>query len=141
MGGIKNLWHIAIPVNNLQNSVEFYRDALGFKLLGCDEYSDKRQAFIEITDGGINLELFEPIKDREERLRRRPDHLAFEAQNIEELRALLSTRQIDSISEISIFESGMKYMGLKDPNGIPIEFFEGRHLYEEYLISRQSSGK
>jgi len=134
---ITNMWHVAIPVEDLQRSVNFYCKVLGFSLLGYDEYSSKKQAFVEVTKGGINLELFEPKTDKDSRLSRKPDHLAFEVHNMEEFYQNLKNQFIDS-SKVSVSEDGMKCMSLKDPDGMPIEFFEGRHLYEEYIRSRNS---
>ncbi len=126
------LWHVAIPVSNLERSVEFYTQHLGFRLLGYDEYASKKQAFVELGEGGVNLELFEPKVNVEQVLMSRPDHLAFEVEDMEQFRNHL-TKCNAKAPHFDTYDTGMKCLKLSDPDGIPIEIFQGRKIYETYL--------
>ena len=48
-----DIWHIAIPVDDLDKSTDFYCKQLGFKLIGYDEYPSKKQAFIVTKENGM----------------------------------------------------------------------------------------
>lgn len=134
-----SLWHVAIPVANLDESVSFYCHRLGFQLNGFDEYPDKKQAFIAVGDEGFNLELFEPkIKDREI-LGRKPDHLAFEVENLRSFRERLIQPGFSQLPEIEEFENGILHFKLSDPDGLTVQFFEGRRIYDEFLLSRRGA--
>lgn len=125
-----DIWHIAIPVSDMAHSIQFYK-SLGFVLIGTDEGSSKRQAFLATKVGGFSIELFEPLKPSAEF--KTPDHLAFECQNIENFRnSLLSHTSLD-VPKIEEFDNGVKCLNLKDPDGVTLQFFEGRAIYENSI--------
>jgi len=126
-----DIWHVAIPVNDLNRSVKFYCDTLGFVLIGFDEYPSKKQAFIAVRKGAFTIELFEP-KPRQKNPKY-PDHLAFECPNLNEYREKLLRNNLTDIPQIEIFDNGVQYLGLQDPDGITLEFFQGRHIYEQSI--------
>ena len=126
-----DIWHIAIPVKNLEKSVEFYT-SLGFTLTGRDEFAAKKQAFVATKPGGFNIELFEPKNST--KTPQRPDHLAFECTNISSFRKTLSPENAAHlITDIEEFDNGVKYFEIKDPDGVSVQFFEGRKIYENSI--------
>lgn len=128
-----DIWHVAIPVKNLDKSVTFYHKILGLKLIGYDEYPSKKQAFVATKEGGFTIELFEPKGTAASKPFHQPDHLAFECKDINQFRENLLRNGFTSVPEIETFDNGVKYIGLEDPNGVNIEFFEGRSIYEKSI--------
>ena len=126
-----DIWHVAIPVRQLSSSVQFYCDQLGFTLFGLDEQSSKKQAFIQSGKSEFTIELFEP-KDPAYSPQR-PDHLAFECENIVQYRDWLLKNGLPDIPEILEFDNGVKYLPLRDPDGVALEFFQGRKIYEDSI--------
>ncbi len=124
-----DIWHIAIPVADLDASVKFYT-SLGLSLVGTDEYPSKKQAFVATRPGGFNIELFQPKTNGSDR--RLPDHLAFDCDDLSAFRDSISAK-FEGLPSIEEFDNGVKYLGLKDPDGVSIEFFEGRKIYEQSI--------
>jgi len=133
-----DIWHVAIPVADLSRTFDFYCSRLGFKLVGRDEYPSKRQLFVAVREGGFTIEFFEPKGVSMAPGAGRPDHLAFECADLESIRARILKAGM-AVPEIEIFDNGVKFFGLRDPEGLRLEFFEGRHLYEKQ-ISTPSPG-
>lgn len=125
------IWHIAIPVSDLERSVSYYR-SLGFDLAGRDEYPTMKQAFVSLGRGGFTLELFVPLGDEAIKPRHLPDHLAFECQNIENYRKTVIASGF-IVPEIETFPGGMKHFELRDPDGVKLDFFQGRVGYDTFL--------
>ena len=129
------IWHIAIPVRDLEQSERFYRDHLGFQLVGRDEYPTMSQAFVSVGNGGFTLELFVPLGEERDKPRRYPDHVAFEADDLQTYRHSIIASGL-SVPEIQVFPGGLKHFALDDPDGVRLDFFEGRRGYEEYISNR-----
>ena len=132
-----DIWHVAFPVSDLDRSVAFYCDCLGFEMVGRDEYPEMRQAFVSLGRRGFTIELFVPLGDEAAKPRRVPDHLAFEAADLENYRQSLIAAGL-SVPSIETFEGGMKHFALNDPDGLRLDFFKGRDGYETF-ISAQSN--
>ena len=127
-----DIWHVAHPVADLDRSVAFYCDFLGFELVGHDEYPTVRQAFVSLGKGGFTIELFVPLGDEATKLRRQADHLAFEAIDLLAYRRRLIATGLP-VPEIEVFEGGMKHFALDDPDGLRLDFFQGRDGYETFI--------
>ena len=128
------LWHVAIPVSDLERSVEFWCGRLQFALLGRAQYEDKRQAFVGTRPDGFVVELFEPLGEAAERQPKRPDHLAFECADIEAFRAA-----IGASDPVRTFENGVKFLRVADPDGVELEFFQGRAIFERAAAQAATS--
>jgi catechol 2,3-dioxygenase-like lactoylglutathione lyase family enzyme len=64
--GRGRLFHLGLGVADLDASVEFYRDQLGFKVIRYQEFGDVAStAFIWTGDGEPIIELMQAKKDRE----------------------------------------------------------------------------
>src|SRR5579863_7914394 len=129
------IWHIAMPVSDLERSVSFYR-SLGFELAGRDEYSTMKQAFVALGKGGFTLELFVPLGEDAVKPRHLPDHLAFECQNIENYRKKVIASGV-SVPEIETFPGGMKHFELHDPDAVKLDFFQGRVGYDNFISANK----
>jgi catechol 2,3-dioxygenase-like lactoylglutathione lyase family enzyme len=129
-----SLWHIAVPVDDLERSVDFY-SRLGFAMVGRDEHPTMRQAFVSLGRGGFTIELFVPQGEQAGAPRLRPDHLAFECSNIESYRSEVLSSGL-AASAVETFPGGMKHFELRDPDNTKLDFFQGRAEYEAYIASR-----
>jgi catechol 2,3-dioxygenase-like lactoylglutathione lyase family enzyme len=132
VAGAIEIWHIAIPVADLERSVSFYCQNLGFDLAGRDQYPAMKQAFVSLGKGGFTLELFVPLGEAALDPRRHPDHLAFECGNIEDYREKVIATGL-RVSEIETFPGGMKHFELRDPDGVKLDFFQGRVGYDTFI--------
>jgi lactoylglutathione lyase len=131
-----SIWHIAIPVNDLDRSVAFYCTMLGFEMVGRDEYPTMRQAFVSLGRGGFTIELFVPLGEEAIKPRLRPDHVAFECADIDNYRQKIAASGL-SVPNIETFPGGMKHFELRDPDNTKLDFFEGRAGYDAFLASRE----
>ena len=127
-----DIWHLAIPVADLERSVSFYCQNLGFELAGRDHYPTMKQAFVSLGKGGFTLELFVPLGEEADKPRRLPDHLAFECSNIEDYRERVVSTGL-RVPEIATFAGGMKHFELCDPDGVKLDFFQGRVGYDTFI--------
>lgn len=130
------IWHIAIPVSDLERSVSFYCQSLGFELAGRDEYPTMKQAFVSLGKGGFTLELFVALGEEAVKPQNRPDHLAFECRNIANYRETVIASGF-SVPEIETFPGGMKHFELRDPDGVKLDFFQGRVGYDAFLSANK----
>ncbi|MFI5986317.1 VOC family protein [Streptomyces sp. NPDC051555] len=78
--------HIGLNVTDLDRSLGFYRDALGFELLGEGKEADRRYAFLG-QDGALVLTLWEQASGPFAPAAAGLHHLALSADTIEEVRA------------------------------------------------------
>lgn len=126
------IWHVAHPVTDLDRSVAFYCDHLGFDLVGRDAYPTMRQAFVALGQRGFTIELFVPLGEEADKPRRAPDHLAFEAIDLVAYREGVIAAGLP-VPPIEVFEGGMKHFALEDPDGLRLDFFQGRDGYESFI--------
>jgi catechol 2,3-dioxygenase-like lactoylglutathione lyase family enzyme len=129
-----DIWHVARPVADLDRSVAFYCGYLGFELVGLDEYPTMRQAFVSLGKRGFTIELFVPLGEEADKPRRTPDHLAFEAVDLDTYRESVIAAGLP-VPPVETFEGGMKHFALNDPDGLRLDFFQGRDGYETLISS------
>lgn len=126
---LKKIHHIAIICSNYKRSKEFYVDLLGLKPVQ-EIYREERDSYkLDLEVNGLyQIELFSFSNPPE-----RPSypeaaglrHLAFEVENIEEAVHYLRKNQIE-VQEIQVDQwTGKKYTFFPDPDGLPIELYEG----------------
>ena len=145
--------HTGITVSNLDRSLAFYRDVLGFAVKGqiqCegDIYQTitgvpsaaMRIAYVEAP--GHTLELLEytsPV-DKEPVKSRPCDpgamHIAFRVKNIDDLVASVRQAGVEpTTTPVPAFPEGHRSFGLKavyarDPDGVVIEFTEDSRIHD-----------
>lgn len=132
MGAEFDIWHMAIPVSDLAKSEDFYVRLLGFKLVGREELPNRKQLLLCVKDGGFTLLLFQILKDSL-RLPHQPEHLAFECEYIEKLRARLVAAGLTYLPRVETLPNGARRFALSDPDGLQLQFFQGRSVIESGL--------
>jgi glyoxylase I family protein len=118
--------HIAITVKDLQQSISFYSETFGFKLLSQFEKGNAKFAYLELKDFQIELWEFAPVTESSNLesldiigIR----HLAFAVENIDE--AVSNARKHNVIfSEPQLGTAGKRYSLGIDCNGIALELLE-----------------
>ena len=129
-----DVWHLGLPVKNLERSVEFYVDVLGFELLGFSESDRYRFAFARVPGGSFTIEFLEYRKDTDALCSKRPDHLAFEVPNLAGYRErLLKGGFFNELPEIADAGAGLRKFSVTDPDGVPVQFYLGRAGYDRSI--------
>jgi lactoylglutathione lyase len=77
--------HLGLNVTDLDRSVAFYRDVLGFGLIAEGKEDDRRYAFLG-ADGHLVLTLWQQAQQPYDSERAGLHHLALEADSIEQVR-------------------------------------------------------
>lgn len=131
---IKKIDHIGVVVNNLEEVVALYRDALGLPLTRIEENVDQgvRIAFLPVGDSEV--EILEPIDKTcggvAACLEKRGEcmhHLCFEVEDIEgSLKALEAQgiRLIDQEPKVGAHGQKMAFLHPKSTHGVLIELYE-----------------
>ena len=129
-----DVWHLGLPVKNLERSVEFYVDGLGFELLGFDESERYRIAFARVPGGAFTLEFLEYRETPDAQAAKRPDHLAFEVPNLSGYRErLLKGGFFKDLPVIADAGVGLRKFTVTDPDGVPVQFYLGRAGYDRSI--------
>jgi len=121
--------HVAITVNNLEESVNFYTQVLGFKIAKKFERKDMGgyATFVKLDDFQIELWQFQDMKENSNPLNdikvRGLRHIAFEVDNLKETIFKLANKGLE-FSEPKFGASGHNYSFTTDPNGVALEFYE-----------------
>ncbi len=133
---IKTIDHIGIMTNDLQQSVEFYTDVLGFSVSRKIEMAEAglSAVFVEKDDSKIEL-----MKCRGKNVPRRSevaklrigmssipinDHITFSVDDIEATVTQIKEKGVVFNLEPVQLEGGMKLASFKDPGGVLIELVE-----------------
>lgn len=126
---INKVHHIAIICSDYEVSKAFYTTVLGFSIIR-EVYRKERDSWK--LDLGLNgdylIELFS-FPNPPSRVSR-PEarglrHLAFEVNNIEDAVGWLNENKV-VVEPVRIDEfTGKKFTFIADPDGLPIEFYEG----------------
>ena len=125
-----DVWHIGIPVQNLEDSVKFYVTGLGFEFLG---YYEKTMAFVRPPGQSFTIEFMEFKKDAEG-FDKKPHHIAFECENVEQFRDNLIERGfVKEVQEIVPSNNGMRLFAVTDPDGIKVQFYQGKARFEKAI--------
>jgi glyoxylase I family protein len=123
---ISQIHHIAIIVSDIDASCLFYEHLLGFQVENRLYREDRNSWKIDLSRGGIRLELFTfpnaPIRPSyPEAIGLR--HIAFAVQDIQAMHAHCT--QNTSTENIRLDEhTGKLFFFFADPDGLPIEIYE-----------------
>jgi lactoylglutathione lyase len=119
--------HTSIFVNDMDESIAFYTQKLGLKLLDKQHYEGNADMAFVGRDWNAYIELVYDLEDHEPyRLGNRYEHLALEVDGdlpglIEKLRA----EGVKVVKGPKKSPSGTRWIAfVEDPNGIPVELLE-----------------
>jgi methylmalonyl-CoA/ethylmalonyl-CoA epimerase len=130
---IKKIDHIAIVVPNIDEALEFWRDALGLELSHIEEVEVQESLVAFLPSGESEVELVEPTTDTSGIARyltkRGPGmhHICFEVDDIEETLAQLKEKGVQLINEQPIVGTGGKKIAFIHPKGaggVLVELYE-----------------
>lgn len=125
---LNKVHHIAVICSDYERSLDFYTNILGLRILS-ENYRKERQSYK--TDLALGeeyvIELFS-FPDPPRRLTH-PEaaglrHLAFEVDNIDEAVDELEAKGVAHEEIYTDEYSGRRFVFFKDPDGLPIEFYE-----------------
>lgn len=132
MGKIKKINHIAIVVEDIEDSLKFWHDILGISLDHIEEVPSQKANVAFLPLGDTEIELVQPtttdsgtakfLETRGQGLH----HLCFEVDNIEESLQQLKEKGIKLINEQPIELPGRKmaFIHPKSSTGVLIELYE-----------------
>ena len=136
--GFRDFQHVAVTVSDIQRSLAFYRDLLGFPFLGRLHFGGESGMVIDFLDIGNNalLEIFSftnaPAKpadfvydDRQLGLR----HMAFRVDNVDAVAARVRQAGVEFTLEPLDAVGGVRIAFFKDPDGTLVEIVQGELDY------------
>jgi len=122
--------HTSIFVNDMDESIAFYRDALGLKLLdGPFHYPGNADMAFVGHDWNAYVELVYDLEEHQPyHIGNRYEHLAIEADgDLGEYVAKLRERGVKILKDVYRSPGGTRAIAfVEDPNGIPVELLEPR---------------
>jgi glyoxylase I family protein len=126
---LKRVHHVAIICSDYTLSKYFYTEILGLKVLQ-EVYRTERDSYkLDLAvNGEYQIELFS-FPEPPERLSRPEStglrHIAFEVENLNEAVAEINNKGIVTEDiRVDMF-SGKRFVFFADPDGLPIELYEG----------------
>ncbi|MFF8279324.1 VOC family protein [Streptomyces lateritius] len=139
--------HIGLNVTDLERSLAFYGDVLGFGLIGEGKEEGRRYAFLG-QGGRLLLTLWQQAEGGYDAGRAGLHHLAFEAESIARVRAAeaaLKARDVSFAYEgVVAHREGSASAGIffHDPDGTRLEIYapEGAEAAEAPLESAPTCG-
>jgi methylmalonyl-CoA/ethylmalonyl-CoA epimerase len=133
MPSIKRINHIAILVDDLDATLEFWQDALGLDLTEIKEVPGEQAKIAFLPMGGSEIELVEPITDDSGLARylekRGPGmhHICLEVDDIDGMLIRLKEKGIQLINEqAKVGSGGRKYAFVhpKSAHGVLVELYQ-----------------
>jgi catechol 2,3-dioxygenase-like lactoylglutathione lyase family enzyme len=125
---IKRIEHVSINVKDMQASLAFYEQVLGFKRLQTVDCGDFDITYFELP-GGQRLELFDyhgnnpaaTLPEEQVGLR----HLAFDVEDVAAHEAWLRDKGVTiTLPTCDLPNLGVRVLLFLDPNGVTLEFCE-----------------
>ena len=123
--------HIAITVSNLEESIKFYTQILGFKV--GKQFSKERKGvlasatYVKLGDFQIELWQFPDMKENQDALSdikiKGIKHIAFEVDNLNKTISKLEGKGL-KLTKPQLGASGHNYSFTTDPDGVALEFYE-----------------
>ena len=130
---IKEIDHIGIAVNNLEEAISIYADILGLEYKGTEKIEEQRIIHAAFLVGEVKIELVQsthpdgPIGKFIEKRGEGIHHIAFRVENIngslKELRAK-GVKLIDEKARIGADGAKIAFIHPKDMKGVLIELVE-----------------
>jgi methylmalonyl-CoA/ethylmalonyl-CoA epimerase len=102
---IKKIAHIGIAVENIEEQIVWYRDILGFSVVGYEDVPDQKVRVVILAVGEIHVELLQPtspdspIAKYLEKKGSGIHHIAYEVDDIKEAIAYFTEKKIQMIDK------------------------------------------
>ena len=136
--GFTDFQHVTVSVSDVKRSLTFYRDLLGFPVLGRLYYTNAIGLVIDFLDIGNNgiLEIFSftkaPTKPSEfiyDDLQVGLRHIAFRVKNVDAMAGRLKQAGVEFTLNPVDAVGGVRIAFFKDPDGTLVEIMEGELDY------------
>jgi catechol 2,3-dioxygenase-like lactoylglutathione lyase family enzyme len=138
--GFVDFQHVTVSVSDVEKSLAFYRDLLGFPVLGRLYYNNDVGLVIDFLDIGNNaiLEIFSFSKAQVKPSEFIPNdlqlglrHMAFKVDNTDAIAERLKQAGIEFTLEPLDATGGVRIAFFKDPDGTLIEVVQGELQYHK----------
>jgi methylmalonyl-CoA epimerase len=130
---IEKLDHIGIAVNDIEEALKFYKDALGLSVSHVEEVLEQHVKIAFVPAGDVNLELLQATDPESavakfiEKKGEGIQHIAFSVDNLERSLTALKDKGvalIDSIPRTGAHGSKIAFLHPKSTNGVLIELVQ-----------------
>jgi lactoylglutathione lyase len=121
--------HLSITAKNMEESIKFYCDIMGFELVSRREIPENNAEIAFLTEGisNIRIELTYWKNKEDWTSGDELDHLAFNVPNMDEAMNKFRRNGVEIAKEpYPLRGSTSKIAFIKDPNGIWLEIIESR---------------
>lgn len=132
MAKIKKINHIAIAVKDVEESLKFWRDAMGLQVDHIEDVPSQKSEVVFIPVGDSEVELVRPTSSDSgvakfvEEKGGGMHHLCFEVDDIDEMLVQLKEKGVRLINEVALELPGRKmaFVHPKSTNGVLVELYE-----------------
>ena len=133
MGKITGIHHLCIHTPDIETSLRFYRDTLGFRLLGRETCAFGEYAMLRL--GASNLELIQPDNPTDESFGTCGSiaHFGLQTEDLDDVFRQLKQKGVSFLSEeiddCSEPMGGLRAVSLLGPSGEAINLYEFKHTF------------
>jgi methylmalonyl-CoA/ethylmalonyl-CoA epimerase len=131
---LQHIDHIGIAVQNLDETVAFYRDVMGLEVSAAEVFNGLKIAFLRVGDSDLELlEDLTPDGAIARHIARRGEgiqHVAYRVENLEQALEAMRAKGIDLIDERprrGARQTRVAFLHPKSTKGVLIEFVEPQH--------------
>jgi len=130
---VKRIDHIAVVVDDIDNALAFWRDALGLDMTHLEEVKEQESIVAFLPTGGSEVELVKPTTDTsgvaKYLAKRGPGmhHICLEVDNLEDMLAQMKAKGVKLINETPTIGAGGKKIAFVHPsstNGVLVELYQ-----------------
>ncbi len=126
---VTGLQHLGIPAADMEKSVKWYTEVLGFEVIEEKKIPDRCHAAF-VKKGNLVIEIYQEGKDFVKEISARKDghvdHLALNVQDVhaafEEMKKTGCTMLDTEVQSLPFFEKGVAWFTVLGPNGEKVEF-------------------
>lgn len=137
--GFQDFQHVTVSVGDVEKSLAFYRDLLGFPILGRLRYNNPVGLVIDFLDIGNNgiLEIFSFTRAQVKPTEWIPDdlqlgmrHIAFQVKRVDATAERLRQAGVPFTLDPEDAHGGVRIAFFQDPDGTLLEIIEGNLTYD-----------
>ena len=130
---VKRIDHVAIVVDNIDNALSFWHDALGLDMTHLEEVKEQESIVAFLPTAQSEVELVKPTTETSGvamyLVKRGPGmhHICFEVDDIEETLAQMKAKGVKLINETPTIGAGGKKIAFVHPsstNGVLVELYQ-----------------